>query len=66
MNLPCDVFLASHGGFFGLKAKYANLKPGADNPFIDPEGYKSYVARQHERFLNEWDRQERERDRNPR
>jgi len=41
-SLPCDVFLASHGKFYGLKAKYPKVGQGA-NPFIDPEGYKAHV-----------------------
>ena len=29
-----------HGGYFGLKAKYENLKAGTTNPLIDPGGYQ--------------------------
>ena len=43
-SLPCDVFLGAHGGYFGMEAKFARMKPGGANPFVDPEGYKSYVA----------------------
>ena len=43
-SLPCDVFLGAHGGYYGLEAKYARLKDGGTNPFVDPEGYRSYVA----------------------
>jgi len=42
-SLPCDVFLASHGVFYGLKDKYPKLAEGS-NPFIDPDGYKAHVA----------------------
>jgi metallo-beta-lactamase class B len=42
-SLPCDVFLASHGVFYGLKEKYAKLADGV-NPFIDPDGYKAHVT----------------------
>lgn len=50
--LPCDVFLADHGEFYGMKAKYerAREKP-AQNPFIDPSGYREFVARAEARFL---------------
>ncbi len=41
--LPCDVFLASHGVFYGLKEKYPRLAAGV-NPFIDPDGYKAHVT----------------------
>ncbi len=42
--LPVDVFLGAHGDYYGLPAKYAKLKPGNANPFVDPAGYKTYVA----------------------
>ncbi|HXJ60107.1 MAG TPA: subclass B3 metallo-beta-lactamase [Verrucomicrobiae bacterium] len=35
--LPCDIFLAPHGGMFGLADKAARLARGErPNPFIDP------------------------------
>src|ERR1700758_5552572 len=43
-SLPCDIFLGAHGGYFGLEEKYARLKDGAANPFVDPAGYKKFVA----------------------
>jgi len=36
--LPCDVPLGDHGSEYRLTDKYAKLKPGAPNPFIDPAG----------------------------
>ena len=39
--LPCDIPLGSHGGMFNLAEKYAKMKPGAPNPYIDPAGYKT-------------------------
>jgi len=57
-SLPCDLFLGAHGGYFGLKAKYERMKAGAAaNPFIDPEGYKAYVAEREATFRKEWERQ---------
>jgi metallo-beta-lactamase class B len=56
-SLPCDVFLGAHGGYFGLKAKYEKMRAGAANPFIDPEGYKAYVAERDDTFRKEWERQ---------
>jgi len=41
--LPVDIFLASHGTFYGLAAKYARLSKGGPNPFIDPAGYRAHV-----------------------
>ena len=43
------------GGYFGLKAKYDKMKAGAPNPFIDPEGYKAYVAERDDTFRKEWE-----------
>ncbi len=51
--LPVDVFLGSHGFFYGLEAKYrALLKrgPGDPNPFIDHAGYLAHIAAQEQRF----------------
>ncbi len=56
-SLPCDVFLGAHGAYFGLKTKYEKMKAGAANPFIDPDGYKAYVAEREDTFRKEWERQ---------
>jgi metallo-beta-lactamase class B len=56
-SLPVDVFLGAHGEYYGLEAKYARLKPGGSNPFIDPAGYHAYVAERQHAFHAEWDRQ---------
>jgi metallo-beta-lactamase class B len=52
-SLPCDVFLGAHGGYFGMDAKFARMKAGGPNPFVDPEGYKSYVAEREQTFRKE-------------
>jgi len=52
-SLPCDVFLGAHGDYYGMEAKYAGLKEGGANPFIDPSGYKSYVAEREQTFKAE-------------
>jgi len=52
-SLPCDVFLGAHGNYYGMEAKYARMKEGSANTFIDPEGYKSYVAEREQTFLAE-------------
>ena len=56
-SLPCDIFLGAHGSYYGMEAKYARMKEGAPNPFIDPEGYKSYIAEREESFRAEWAKQ---------
>jgi metallo-beta-lactamase class B len=35
-SLPCDVQLGDHGAQYGMQEKYAKLKSGGPNPFIDP------------------------------
>jgi len=55
-SLPCDVFLGAHGDCYGLAAKYAKLGHGT-NPFIDPDGYKSYVAEKEQAFREELKKQ---------
>jgi len=35
-GLPCDVPLGDHPAQYDMAAKFARLKPGAPNPFIDP------------------------------
>ena len=49
-SLPCDIFLGAHGGYFGLEEKYPRLKDGGANPFVDPIGYKKYVADKEQEF----------------
>ncbi len=56
--LPCDVFLGAHGGYYGMAEKFAQLKDGAANPFVDPEGYKSYIAERELAFRAEWKKQQ--------
>jgi len=36
--LPCDVPLGDHGREFRMVEKYAKMKAGGPNPFIDPAG----------------------------
>ncbi len=43
-SLPCDIFLGAHGGYFDLKEKYDRPQHGDKNAFIDPAGYKAYIA----------------------
>jgi metallo-beta-lactamase class B len=43
-SLPAEIFLGAHGSYFDMETKYARLKDGVAMPFVDPEGYKKYVA----------------------
>lgn len=49
-KLPCDYFLGAHGKYYGMHAKFEKLKTSKQNPFIDPEGYKSYIAEREATF----------------
>jgi metallo-beta-lactamase class B len=56
-SLPCDIFLGAHGGYFGLEEKYPLMRAGGVNPFIDPTGYKKFVAQKEQDFRTELARQ---------
>ena len=43
-SLPCDIFLGAHGNYYDLHAKHPKLHKSSENPFVDPQGYKAYVA----------------------
>jgi metallo-beta-lactamase class B len=59
-NLRCDVFLASHGSFFSLQEKLELLaRDKKRNPFIDPRGYRRFVAQSEKAFRDELKRQSR-------
>lgn len=57
-SLPCDVFLGAHGSYFDMKDKFEKRKSGGPNPFIDPAGYKTYIAEREAAFQKEWTRQQ--------
>jgi metallo-beta-lactamase class B len=52
-SLPCDIFLGAHGTYFDLETKYARLREGNLAAFVDPEGYKKYVADKEQEFKTE-------------
>lgn len=52
-SLPVDYFLGAHGSYFDLETKYAQMKAGSAAVFIDPEGYKKYVADREQAFRTE-------------
>ena len=50
-NVKVDIFLGSHAGFFDLEGKIRLMKEGAKtNPFIDPQGYKEFIAENERAF----------------
>jgi metallo-beta-lactamase class B len=56
-SLPCDVFLGAHGNYYGMEAKFGRMKASAANQFVDPDGYKSYVAEREQSFRDELKKQ---------
>jgi metallo-beta-lactamase class B len=49
--LSCDVFLGSHGSYYGMADKLARMKAGAaENPFIDPTGYRQFIDENQAQF----------------
>lgn len=60
-SLHCDVFLGAHGSYYNMEAKYKLLQSGDKrNPFIDPEGYKNFVAAKELAYRNELERQRKQ------
>jgi metallo-beta-lactamase class B len=52
-SLPCDVFLGAHGAYYDMDDKLKRLRAGGRNPFLDPEGYRSYVTERERAFRAE-------------
>ena len=54
-GLKPDVFVAQHGGVFGLEAKAERARAGGSqtNPFIDPEGYQRVLDRSEQTYLKQ-------------
>ena len=51
--MPVDVFLGSHGSFYGLRGKYDTLQRRNEdepNPFVDRAGYLDYIDQYEQRF----------------
>jgi metallo-beta-lactamase class B len=49
-GLPCDVFLGAHGGYFDMLAKLKHYQQDGPRVFIDPAGYKDFVAHAQDTF----------------
>lgn len=43
-DLPCDVFLGAHGVYFDMLKKLERYPQDGPRVFIDPAGYKNFVA----------------------
>jgi metallo-beta-lactamase class B len=56
-TLPCDIFLGAHGSYYDMVQKYPRMKDGENDVFVDPNGYKSYIAEREQAFEAELARQ---------
>ncbi len=52
-SLKCDVFLAPHGSLFSLSEKRRKISARRKNPFIDPEGYREFLATTEAAYLKQ-------------
>ena len=57
-SLPCDIFLGSHGSFFHFLEKRERILHGEANAFVDPDGYKRYLAESEKDFRDKVAKQE--------
>ncbi len=61
--MPVDVFLGSHGSFYGLRGKYETRQrrnEGDPNPFVDRAGFLDYIDRYEQRFQAMLEEQQRD------
>ena len=59
--LDCHIFLDAHAGYYGGREKAATMREHPDGPdtFVDPEGYKTFIKRAEQRFLDQLASQKR-------
>ena len=61
--MPVDVFLGSHGSFYGLPDKHQTLQrrnEGDPNPFVDHAGFLNYIDQYEQRFQTMLETQQRD------
>jgi metallo-beta-lactamase class B len=56
-SLRCDLFLGAHGSYFDLDTKFARMKAGDQNAFVDPEGCAKFIAQKEQAFRSELGKQ---------
>jgi metallo-beta-lactamase class B len=56
-SLPVDYFLGAHGSYFDMQRKWGLSMAGKQGTFIDPEGYKNFVADREQAFRTELKKQ---------
>ncbi len=50
-SLHCDIFLGAHGDYYGMEGKFAKMKADGPNVFMDPDGYRTWVADREQAYL---------------
>lgn len=60
-SLQADVFLAQHPEMYDMAGKAQRLKAGGANPFVDPDGYRRFVAAQEAIYTRQLARERAER-----
>ena len=59
--LKPDIFLAQHPAIYRMAEKMQRLKAGAaQNPFVDPEGYRHVVRGAKDSYLKQLEQEKRE------
>ncbi|MBK5291819.1 MAG: subclass B3 metallo-beta-lactamase, partial [Acidobacteriia bacterium] len=60
-SLPCEIFLGAHGEYYGMAAKHKRWKADPSlKVWVDPEGYKAYIADREQAYLAELARQRKQ------
>jgi metallo-beta-lactamase class B len=59
-NLPCDIFLGSHGSFFHFTDKHERFMGGDTDAFVDPDGYNRYLSESEKDFHQKLDQQKQQ------
>jgi len=50
--LHCDIFLGAHGSYYDMEAKFARTRKTGPNPWIDPDGFRAYIADRERAYLD--------------
>jgi metallo-beta-lactamase class B len=58
-SLHCDIFLGAHGDYYGMEEKFARMTAAGPNVFVDPAGYRAYVAEREQAFLTAFEQQKK-------
>jgi metallo-beta-lactamase class B len=58
-HMPCDIFLGAHASYYDGMAKMKRLHTEPEtNPFVDPQGFRTFVAQAEDRFREQLAREQ--------